>query len=120
VKIQNYKDLVVWQLSRSLVKEIYRITGEFPKSELYSLVNQVRRAVVSVPSNIAEGFVRKHTREYVQFLRMALGSCAELETQLILAKDLDYLNDSEGKKCFEQLESITRMLVRLIQRLEER
>ncbi len=86
--IESFKELIVWQKSISLVKDIYKITNQFPKSELYGLTSQMRRSVVSIPSNIAEGYKRKNIGEYIQFLSIADASAAELETQIIIAKDL--------------------------------
>jgi len=80
--IKSYKDLEIWKKSVELVKDIYIITKDFPKSETYALVDQIRRASLSIPSNIAEGHSRQHKREFKQFLFVALGSLAELETQL--------------------------------------
>ncbi len=85
--INSYKDLIVWQKSFNLVIEIYRLTDLFPKAEMYGLTNQIRRCAVSIPSNIAEGFTRKHRKEYAQFISIAFGSGAELETQLLLSRD---------------------------------
>jgi four helix bundle protein len=82
VKIKDYKDLKVWQLGIEIVDKIYLVTESFPKDEQYGLISQMRRAAVSIPSNIAEGFVRNYTKEYKQFLYVSLGSCAELETHL--------------------------------------
>lgn len=87
--LTSYRELKVWQKSIDLVIEVYRLTKLFPKEELYSLTNQMRRAAVSIPSNIAEGFTRKHRQEYTQFIRIAFGSGAELETQLTIAKKLE-------------------------------
>jgi four helix bundle protein len=89
-KISSDKDLVVWQLSRVLVKDTYALTMGFPKSEMYGLTNQIRRACVSIPSNIAEGHARRGRNDYAQFVAIALGSLAELETQLILSEDLGF------------------------------
>lgn len=88
--MNSYKDLIVWQKSFLLAKEIYRLTEHFPKSELYALTNQLRRAAVSVFSNIAEGFSRKSERENLQFLSIAFGSTSEIEAQLLLAKELGF------------------------------
>ena len=88
MKINSYKDLLVWQKSIELVKEIYKITATFPQSELNGLVSQMRRASVSIPSNIAEGYKRQGIGSFVQFLSIAEGSAAELETQLIIVADL--------------------------------
>src|ERR1035437_9904168 len=90
-KINSYRDLVIWQKARAYAVATYRITGAFPKSEIYGLVSQMRRAAVSIPSNIAEGFNRGFKKERIQFLRIAYGSGAELETQLEIAKDLNYI-----------------------------
>jgi len=86
--LQSYKDLIVWQKSIELVIKIYGVTDSFPKSELYGLVNQMRRSSVSIPSNIAEGYNRKGLGEYIHFLSIAEASAAELETQVIISKKL--------------------------------
>lgn len=82
----NYKELIVWQKSVDLVTEVDAIIRSFPKEELHSLTNQIRRSSISIPSNIAEGHSRRSTQDYLQFLKIARGSCAELETQLIISK----------------------------------
>jgi four helix bundle protein len=97
----SFKDLVAWQRAMELALVIYRLTNDFPKDERFGLINQMRRAAVSVPSNIAEGYARASTGEYVQFLGHARGSCSELETQLILARSLKYgatnnLDEADG------------------------
>ena len=84
IKIRSYKDLKIWKRSIELVKDVYEMTGLFPKEELYGLTSQIRRSAISIPSNIAEGFTRFYNKEYRQFLYIALGSCAELETQIII------------------------------------
>lgn len=86
--LQSYKELIVWQRSMELVKEIYKITDQFPHSELYGLTSQMRKAVISIPSNIAEGYKRRGLGEYIQFLSIAEASAAELETQILIAKDI--------------------------------
>jgi len=88
MKIESYKQLIVWQKSLRLVKEIYLLTSKYPSSEKYGLANQMRRAAVAIPSNIAEGSRRGSAKDYSNFLRIADGSTAELETQLIISKDL--------------------------------
>ena len=104
--------MIVWQKAYKLVLEMYRITKDFPKSEIYGLAGQMRRASVSLPSNIAEGYGRKHETEYKRFLSIAYGSLAELETQYLLAIDLEYLNKSE---IIEQLlKEVGSMLYRMI------
>jgi len=92
VKTQSFRDLIVWQKAYKLTLEVYNITKDFPKNETYGLAQQMRRAAISIPSNIAEGYGRKHQAEYKQFLSMAYGSLLELETQYQLAIDLQYLN----------------------------
>lgn len=94
VKIQSYKELIAYQKSCEVVKLIYQQSGKFPKEEIYGLASQLRRSAVSIPSNIAEGYMRG-SKEYIQFLKIALGSCAELETQLSLSRDIGFLNESD-------------------------
>ena len=94
MKTASFKDLIVWQKSYKLVSEIYKITRNFPKEETYGLSQQIRRAAVSIPSNIAEGYGRQYNKEYKQFLSMAYGSLCELETQYLLAIDLQYAEKS--------------------------
>ena len=93
------------------------MTKKFPKEELYGLTSQMRRSAVSIPSNIAEGFRRYHNKEYKQFLYIAMGSCAELETQIIIAHELNYLNDTDKIEIIEKLKYICRMTVKLINKL---
>lgn len=114
--IQSFKELIVWQKSIKLVKEIYRATSKLPESELYGLVSQMRRAAVAIPSNIAEGKKRKTKKDFLQFLRIADGSAAELETQIIIAKDIyPKVNFSKAELL---LEEVQKMLVTIIKRLE--
>jgi len=95
MKTKSFRDLIVWQKSYKLALEIYRVTKDFPKSEVYGLSQQMRKAAVSVPSNIAEGYGRKHKAEYKQFLSIAYGSLLEVETQYSLATDLKYVGKCE-------------------------
>ena len=88
--IKSFRDLNIWQKGIDLVKDIYKETQHFPKEEVYGLTNQLRRAAISIPSNIAEGHIRQHRAEFRQFLSVALGSLAELETQLIISRELNY------------------------------
>jgi len=108
--INSYKDLIVWDKSFKLVIEIYRLTNLFPKSETYGLTSQIRRCAVSIPSNIAEGFARKHRKEYAQFIFIAFGSGAELETQLLLSKTLGLAPEKEFTKSEELLNEVMKML----------
>jgi four helix bundle protein len=89
---QNYRDLIAWQKAMDLVVAVYRATEQFPKEEIYALTSQIRRAAVSIPSNIAEGQGRGTVNEFTHFLRIAHGSLRELETQLLIAQRLEYLN----------------------------
>ncbi|MFA6294424.1 MAG: four helix bundle protein [Victivallales bacterium] len=116
--LKGHKDLDVWKKSIDLVEYLYKLTKEFPKEEAYSLTSQIRRSVVSIPSNIAEGAARNSKKEYVQFLYIALGSAAELETQLIISARLGYLNSST--EFLSQLNDITKMLVGLISYLKRK
>ena len=116
--MKTHKDLDVWKLSRELVSDVYRVSADFPKSELYGLTNQIRRSVVSIPSNIAEGSARQGNKEFIHFLYVALGSLAELETQLFLVIDLNYLK--EDKKIFKKLERIRMMLLGLIRSIKQK
>jgi four helix bundle protein len=109
-KPQNYKDLVVWQKGISLAKAIYRLTAKFPGEEKFGLVSQMRRAVISIPSNIAEGQARHTTGEFIQFISHAEGSTAELETQVILSIELGFAEATSMKAVFILLDDIRRML----------
>jgi four helix bundle protein len=92
---RKHHDLIVWQEARVLVKDIYTVTKQFPREEIYALTSQMRRAAVSVPSNISEGAARTSKKEFLQFLSIARGSLSELETQVILTTDLGYLENNE-------------------------
>ena len=116
-KIKTYRDLDIWRAGISLVKGIYRLTEKFPRYEMYGLVSQMRRSAISIPSNIAEGFRRYHNREYRQFLYVSLGSCAELETQLTIAKELQYIQDGKESELLEKLDHICRMISNLSKKL---
>ena len=89
--VHSFKDLIIWQKGLLLSKQIYLLTAQFPQEEKFGIISQMRRAVVSVPANIAEGWSRKHTKEYIQFLHIAIGSLAELETFLEISKELGYM-----------------------------
>jgi four helix bundle protein len=111
--MRTHHDLDVWKNSIHLVTLIYRATESFPKSEVYGITNQIRRSVVSIPSNISEGAARTSLKEFTHFLSIALGSIAELETQLIISKNLDYLNESQFENLLSKLVSIRRMTLGL-------
>jgi len=110
--MQGHKDLLVWQKAMDLVTSIYRLTRAFPKEELYGLTAQIRRAAVSIPSNIAEGHALKQTQAYMRHLAIASGSLAELQTQLEIADRLGYLR-SEDRKVLGQADEVGRMLAGL-------
>jgi four helix bundle protein len=110
VEIRTHKDLKIWQRSVALVTRVYAITEKFPKSEMWGLTNQIRRASVSVPSNIAEGSGRRSDKELVQFLHIASGSLAELETQFIIAKNLGFITNNEYSEVEQEIQEIIRMI----------
>lgn len=115
----HFKELIVWQKSINLVTEIYRITEKFPSNEIYGLTSQLRRASVSVPSNIAEGNTRRSKADYLQFLRIARGSCSEIETQIIISKNLGFIDDTIfGTLSFNIIE-ISKMINGLINSLKD-
>ena len=118
--LKNYKELKVWQRSYQFCLEIYKITKGFPKEERYGLTSQIRRAAVSVPSNIAEGYGRKTTPEYIRFLYIAYGSNCELETQILLSGDLGYIETGKLEILKEGIGEVERMLKALIKSLERK
>ena len=109
-KIKDFKDLIVWQRSMELAEEVYRLVKKLPKEELFALSDQIRRAVISIPSNIAEGYERNSTKEYIHFLSIAKGSKAELETQLLLCTKIHYLNNSDIEKSISLIQEIGKMI----------
>jgi four helix bundle protein len=118
--IQNYQDLIVWQKSMELVVLVYQLVKKLPKEEMYSLINQMRRAAVSIPSNIAEGHARHSIKEFIHFLKIAQGSKAELETQLLLCLKIEYLSDSDTVEIMRLSQEIGKMLTALIVKLRGR
>ena len=116
-KIRSFKELRIWQTGIELVKDIYALTDKFPKEEMYGMTSQMRRAAVSIPSNIAEGFKRNHNKEFSQFLHMALGSAAELETQLIISKEIGFIKSDRLETVSAKLNSFSRMTVALLNRV---
>jgi len=108
--IQSYQDLEVWQKAMDLVVMSYQLTKQFPKSENFGLSSQLQRAAVSVPANIAEGRTRKHQKEFLQFLSIANGSLAELETHLQIAQRLNYIDDKQLMEVLERSSEVGRML----------
>ena len=110
--MRTFKDLEVWQKSVLFATEIYSVTELFPKEEIYGLVSQLRRASVSLASNIAEGS-KKSKKEFANFIKIAQGSGAEIETQLFISSNLEYINKRDLEKLLTELESIMKMLSRL-------
>jgi len=118
MKTKNYRDLLAYQKSYKVALLVYEVTSEFPSSEMYGLVSQMRRAGVSVPSNISEGYRRGSQKEYAQFLKISLGSNSELETQLSLSRDLGFIDKDKFKELYELNEEVGRLLSSYISRLE--
>jgi four helix bundle protein len=120
MKVGSYRDLLVWQKGISLVKLIYQISREFPAEERFGLTSQIRRAAVSVPSNIAEGQARFTTREFIHFISHAEGSIAEIDTQLVIALELDFCTLATVKPAFDAIIELRKMLNALRRKLQER
>jgi len=118
--MSDYKNLSVWQKSHGLVLEVYRLTAGFPLDEKYGIVSQMRRASVSIPTNISEGHGRLYKKEYVQFLNIARGSASELEYLLILAADLGYVDESRANELIKRTKEILRMLNGLIKSIKHK
>ena len=118
--LKNYKELNVWQKSYKLCLHIYKVTKRFPKDEMYGLTSQIRRSAVSIPSNIAEGYGRKTTLEYVRFLYIAYGSVCELETQTMISGDLGYVKKERLGELRGEIGDVERMLKALIKSLESK
>ena len=117
--VGSYRELMVWQKSMHLCKRIYMLTEAFPKSQQFVLASQMQRAAISIPSNIAEGYNRQYTKEYKQFLSIAYGSVAELETQLLLAVDLSFAGEIPVKSLINDLVEVAKMLHVMIQKMKD-
>ena len=120
MKVKSFKDLIVWQKAMELAKCVYELVRYLPKEETYALSDQMRRAAVSIPSNIAEGQARKTQKEFLQFLCVARGSKAELETQLLLASELGFFKDApreQTEKAFSLMDEVSKMLFSLTEKL---
>ncbi len=115
--MQGYKELLVWQKAMELVEEVYRLIRSIPESERFALIDQIRRSVISIPSNIAEGRGRNTEKEFVRFLNIANGSAFELETQLIICLRLGYLSEVQSEKAFQLCGEVCKMLNSLIKKL---
>ena len=120
MKIKSYRDLIVWQKFMELITAVYVITKEFPKEELYALTSQIRRSAVSVPSNIADGYGRNSTQDYVRFLQIACGSLYEMQTQLEINLNLKYMEREKSEVIFTLINEIERMLNSMIRKLSGR
>jgi len=119
-EIKSFRDLIVWQKSMLLVSEIYEQTATYPKEELYGLTSQIRRSAVSVPSNIAEGYGRRSTREYARFLQISIGSLYELDTQLEISRNLGYLFGDDFLGMSQNCMEISKMLNSFVGKLGNR
>ena len=119
MKVKSYKELNVWKKGIEIIDRVYKITENFPQEQRYVIVSQMQRSAISIPSNIAEGFARGHTAEYRQFLRTALGSCAELDTQLTIAHRRNYATQAEILNLQENLDHESRMIMNLIKSLRK-
>lgn len=119
MEVKSYKELIAYKRSYELAKIVYRITRGFPKEETYGITSQMRRSAISVPSNIAEGYMRG-SKEYIQFLKVALGSCAELETQLSLSGDLKFCDKKELNEAYELNVETMKLLTTYINKLSGR
>lgn len=117
--IKSYKELFVWQKGIKLVKEVFLLTNKFPQSELYGIIAQMRRSSISIPSNIAEGYGRKSTKSYTQFYAIAYGSALELETQLIIAKELKMTDEKYFTNPEQLLVEICKMLNAMITKMKQ-
>jgi len=117
-KITNFRDLDVWKKGIEIVKDVYKTVGDFPREEVFGLTSQMQRSAVSIPSNVAEGFNRFRNKEYKHFLYIALGSCAELETQIEIASELRYVTPESKNSLLEKLDHESRMLRNLAKKLD--
>ena len=115
--MHRYKELMVWKLAIEIVKDIYQVTDSFPKHEQFGLTNQIRRAAVSIPSNIAEGSGKFTRGDFCRFLAIAMGSCNEVETQLVISHELGYIRLNEFKRTEKKLSRVQNMLFKLQNRL---
>ncbi|RAR70804.1 four helix bundle protein [Flavobacterium aciduliphilum] len=118
--MSTYRKLIIWQKAMDLVTKTYNSTKNFPKEEIFGLTSQIRRCSISVPSNIAEGHGRESNKEYLRFLNISIGSLFELQTQLEIAKNIEYLTDKDFNNLYEDSRELERMLVSFINKIKER
>ena len=116
----NHKELDVWKESIGLVKMVYKVTGSFPDSEKFGIISQIRRAAVSVPTNISEGAARQTDKEFIQYLYISLGSLSELETLFIISNELNYIKNKNFTSINQSIEKIRPMLLGLIRYLKRK
>lgn len=115
--IKNFKELEIWQIGKEIAKDIYTLTNKYPNQEMYGMISQMRRSALSIPLNIAEGFNRFHKAEFRRFLFISLGSCAELETQIIISKELGFISEDEFDQFNNKIERISKMIRSLSNKL---
>ncbi|WP_281980684.1 four helix bundle protein [Tenacibaculum mesophilum] len=119
-RIKTFRDLLVWQKSMGFVTEVYKISNDFPKEEVFGLTSQMRRSAVSVPSNISEGFGRQSLGDFIRFLKIGIASLFELQTQLEISSNLAYISKESFDRLYEESREIERMLSSLIRKLKEK
>ncbi len=117
--MQDFKKLTVWNIAHELVLDIYEMTKSFPKDELYGLTSQIRRAAISIPTNIAEGSSRGSNKDFNRFLQISIGSASELEYLILLAKDLNYISGDKSTTLIEKVISTRKMLITLSKKLKD-
>jgi four helix bundle protein len=120
MSVKDYRELIAWQKGMDLVEMVYRMTDAFPRKEIYGLTSQMRRAVVSIPSNIAEGQARSTTRDFLNFLSIAMGSLKEAETQVLISRRLGYLNEPQTSQLLELTTEVGRVISGLTNSLRRR
>lgn len=120
LKTSTYKDLIVWQKSIALVTNVYSLTKKFPIDERYGLVSQLNRAVISIPSNIAEGWGRELSKNYLQFLRVARGSLMEVETMVLISKNLNFVSEKDYNETQNKIEEVGKILQGLIKSINQK
>jgi len=120
MKASTHKDLIVWQRAMQLVKSVYSEANKFPKEEMYGLISQIRRAAVSIPSNLAEGYAMKSTAHLIKYIYTARGSLAELETQFMISDSLGYISSENAKPILDEINEITRMINKMISSLYQK
>lgn len=116
--MKTIRDLLIWQKAMSLITKTYQITQKFPKEELFGLTSQIRRSAISLPSNIAEGYGRDSNKELLRFINIAIGSLFEFETQIEIAKNINYLNENEFKNLYEETRELEAMIISFSKRLK--